>query len=178
MLLPLQNHFPAGDRIKPICLLLCKRKWWVQFSSISSVDRHRDWKDRALPAISQLCFLVGHNFHVFMFLRNTCHMYLFLLFLKYTSLHGTALCLESELCASSQVFTQRWGWPLKAASRTAIHRTAHTPHSPCIICNESEPQKWALVNRGEVSSCCSGWWLPSSHIGWCKYQASSWNWHS
>lgn len=148
MLLPLQNHFPAGDRLKPICLLLCKRKWWVQFSSISSVDRHRDWKDRALPAISQLCFLVGHNFHVFMFLRNTCHMYLFLLFLKYTSLHGTALCLESELCASSQVFTQRWGWPLKAASRTAIRRTAHTPHTPL------HHLQW--VRTPEMSTCEQG----------------------
>lgn len=158
MLLPLQNHFPAGDGLKPICLLLCKRKWWVQFSSTSSVDRHRDWKDRALPATSQLCFLFGHNFSCFLAQKHMLHASFSPLLEIYISLWDSFLLgkwtiVTTESCIQS------------CNSQDSTHPTHST--APSLMSQTPRCEHLWIGERLLPAAQAGG--CPSSHLGWCKY---------
>lgn len=157
MLLPLQSHLPAGKGLKPICLLLCNIKWWLQFSSTSSLDRHRDWKDRALPASSQLCFLVGHNFSCFLAQKHMPHLSFSLLreidmsWWDSFVLRKWTMCFITSICTEMAVTTE------SCIQSCNLQDTTYPTHptAPSIV-----SQNPRLVNKGEVSSCCSGWWPP------------------
>lgn len=168
MLLPLQNHFPAGNRLKPICLLPCRRKWWMQFSSTSSVDRCRNRKDRALPATSQLWFLVGHNFSCFVAQKHMLHVSFSPLLEIHISLWNSfvlgkwAKCFITGFYGAMAVTTesciQSWN---SQDSRYPTHPTAPSAMSQNPRCEHLWTRE-RFPPSPQVDSC------PYSHLGWCK----------